>query len=29
MTQLTIDGIIYEVLSSQAYDNDATTTQVF
>lgn len=29
MTQLTIDGTIYEVLSTQTYDNDPTVTQVF
>ena len=29
MTQLTIDGITYEILSTQTFDNDPTVTQVF
>jgi hypothetical protein len=29
MTQLTIDGTIYEVLSIQTFENDPTVTQVF
>lgn len=28
-TTLTIDGTIYEVLSTQIFDNDPTTAQVF
>jgi len=29
MTQLTIDGIIYEVISTSTFDNDPNATQVF
>ena len=29
MTQLTIDDITYEILSTQTFDNDPTVTQVF
>jgi hypothetical protein len=29
MTQLTIDGTIYEVLSIQTFENDPTVIQVF
>ena len=29
MTQLTIDGTIYEVISTSTFDNDPSVTQVF
>jgi hypothetical protein len=29
MTELTIDGITYEIISTQTFDNDPNVTQVF